>query len=136
MDAPMTDDGPAAVATAFVVHDGDVLLLKRGSAAPEYPGRWSGVSGRIPGDEEPRETATREVAEETGLDVEILDEGDVLEVVDGDRRFHVHPFRCQAPSRNVKLDWENDACAWVPPYEIRARETVPGLWEAWERLAP
>ncbi|MDD5057397.1 MAG: dihydroneopterin triphosphate diphosphatase [Sideroxydans sp.] len=42
----------------------DVLLLERA----DYPGAWQSVTGSREGDETLRETAMREVAEETGLD--------------------------------------------------------------------
>ncbi len=42
----------------------DVLLLERA----DFPGYWQSVTGSRDGDESPRETAIREVAEETGLD--------------------------------------------------------------------
>lgn len=42
----------------------DVLLLERA----DYPGYWQSVTGSRDGDETLRETAIREVAEETGLD--------------------------------------------------------------------
>jgi dATP pyrophosphohydrolase len=42
----------------------DVLLLERA----DFPGYWQSVTGSRDGDETPRETAIREVAEETGLD--------------------------------------------------------------------
>ena len=50
-----------------VIHTPDllVLLLER---AP-WPGYWQSVTGSVAGDEEPlRDTAAREVGEETGLD--------------------------------------------------------------------
>lgn len=42
----------------------DVLLLERA----DYPGYWQSVTGSRDGDESLRETANREVREETGLD--------------------------------------------------------------------
>lgn len=42
----------------------DVLLLERA----DFPGYWQSVTGSRDGDESLRETAIREVAEETGLD--------------------------------------------------------------------
>lgn len=56
-------------ATAFVLHDGKVLLLKHRSL-----GRWMPPGGHVDEHETPDETARRECKEETGLDVEILGE--------------------------------------------------------------
>lgn len=128
MPAP---DDPNPVATAFVVHEGEVLLLLRSDDAPTYPGRWSAVSGVVEPGESPEEAAVREVAEETGLDATVEAAGNPL-VVEG---FEVHPFRLRAQQRQVRLDRENQGFAWTAPDEIRERETVPGLWKAWERVA-
>jgi dATP pyrophosphohydrolase len=54
------------VSTLVVIYTAalDVLLLERA----DYPGYWQSVTGSRDGDETLRETAIREVAEETGLD--------------------------------------------------------------------
>lgn len=54
------------VSALVVIHTAalDVLLLERA----DYPGYWQSVTGSRDGDETLRETAIREVAEETGLD--------------------------------------------------------------------
>ena len=63
--------GPAPLRTVSVVPvaaDGRVLLLKR---APERGGFWQPVTGRMDPGETPRETARRELREETGADVAV-----------------------------------------------------------------
>ncbi len=57
------------VAGAFVVRDGEVLFLKH----RKY-GIWLQPGGHIEEGETPDEAAIREVREETGLEVEIVDE--------------------------------------------------------------
>lgn len=58
----------------MVIHTQDlrVLLLERA----DHPGWWQSVTGSLEGGETPRETAIREVAEETGLnaDAYLLDD--------------------------------------------------------------
>jgi len=54
------------ISVLVVIHTSnlDVLLLERA----DHPGYWQSVTGSRDGDETLRETAIREVAEETGLD--------------------------------------------------------------------
>lgn len=55
--------------TAFIVFEGKVLLVNH----PRY-NKWIPVGGHIELDEDPEEALFREIAEETGLEVEILSE--------------------------------------------------------------
>ncbi|MCL7417580.1 MAG: NUDIX domain-containing protein [Halalkalicoccus sp.] len=59
------------VATVYVVNDGATLLHEH-----ETLGLWLPPGGHIDRDELPHEAATREVREETGLDVDLLREHD------------------------------------------------------------
>jgi 8-oxo-dGTP diphosphatase len=69
----MADDAPAAhrvpCAGAVVVHDGRLLVIRRG----HDPGRglWSVPGGRVESGETPAAACAREVLEETGLVVEV-----------------------------------------------------------------
>jgi len=55
---------PISVLVVIYTSDLDVLLLERA----DHPGYWQSVTGSRDGDETLRETAIREVAEETDLD--------------------------------------------------------------------
>ena len=55
------------VATVYVVHDGATLLHEH-----ERLGMWLPPGGHVDRDELPHEAATREVREETGLDVDLV----------------------------------------------------------------
>jgi 8-oxo-dGTP diphosphatase len=59
---------PKVAAAVFVVHDGNVLLVRRVNE-PEL-GKWSLPAGFVDGEEDPRLAAERECLEETGLKVE------------------------------------------------------------------
>jgi translation initiation factor 2B subunit (eIF-2B alpha/beta/delta family)/8-oxo-dGTP pyrophosphatase MutT (NUDIX family) len=125
------------VVTAFLRHDGELLFVRRSEAVGTYRGRWGGVSGYAEGD--PDGQVRREVREETGIDPDrlaLVRSGRPLDVDDGDRRWRVHPYLFDAPTREVELSEEHDAHEWAPAPAMLDRETVPALWAAYERVAP
>lgn len=62
---------PEVCVGAVLVHDGRLLLIRRGR--PPGEGRWSVPGGRVQGGETLHEAVVREVAEETGLEVAVAD---------------------------------------------------------------
>lgn len=125
------------VVTCFLRNRGEVLLLHRSDETPTYPGRWAGVSGYI--EKTPIDSATREIREETGItDPELIREGEPLEVNDTDtgEQWIVHPYLFDCGTRDVRLNYESSEAEWVSPTVIQERRTVPGLWGAYQRVAP
>ncbi|WP_291317167.1 NUDIX pyrophosphatase [Desulfuromonas sp.] len=124
-----------AVVTAFLRHDGRILLLRRSDRVGSYRGRWAGVSGFL---EDPTALAQalREIREETGLPADRLRlarAGAPLEVLD--RKLEVcwivHPFLFDLDDASgLRLDWEHVESCWVRPEEVKSFETVPALAEA------
>ncbi len=52
----------------------------------------------------------------------------------GSTAFVVHPFLFDAPSRRVRLDWENVEYRWIAPGELKGLDTVPRLDIVLERI--
>lgn len=75
---------PASASCAIVVAERTVCLVKR--RIDPYRDHWTLPAGFQEYDESPRETAVREVREECGLDIEILDLFDVLYTTDDARK--------------------------------------------------
>ncbi|MDM8000305.1 MAG: NUDIX pyrophosphatase [Dehalococcoidia bacterium] len=129
------------VVTCFLEHGGKIMILRRSGRVGTYRGRWAGVSGYIEEGTSAPEQAWTEIREECGVDsddVELVREGQPLEVVDSDlgRKWIVHPFRFRVvrPDK-VRIDWEHTEAKWVVPDDIGRHETVPKLLEAWRRVA-
>jgi 8-oxo-dGTP pyrophosphatase MutT (NUDIX family) len=107
------------------VRDGSLDLVLVGRARPE---RWSIPKGTpIPG-ETLEQTAMREVREETGLWVQILEPlGDITYWFSARGVRHhktVHFFLLEAMGGNIEdHDWENDFVAWLPEEEALQRMT-------------
>lgn len=130
---------PTPVVAVFLRHRGDVLLVRRSDAVDTYAGRWGTVSGYVEAD--PETDARREIREETALDgddIDLVRAGDAFLVEDPDREspWRVHPFLFDSATRSIDPNWEIAGVAWTTPGTIFDRETVPGLWEDWERVRP
>ena len=129
------------VVTCFLEREGKIMLLRRSERVGTYQGRWAGVSGYVEEDRKPLEQAWTEVKEETGLDVgdvEIVREGQPLEVVDAElgREWIVHPFRFKVlKPKKIKIDWEHTEAKWIGPEDIAQHKTVPKLLEAWQQVS-
>ncbi len=126
------------VVTAFLRHNGKILIVRRSGRVGSYRGRWSAVSGYLE-DPIPLAQARREIREETGLPeqtVHLVRAGEPLEVPDEKLAtcWVVHPFLFEIDDpEQVRLDWENRELRWVDPAEIADLSTVPQLAEALQR---
>ncbi len=121
----------ARIVTAFLEHDGLVLILKRSMNVKSMKGKWAGISGYIE-DEEPIDAAIREIEEETGIErskLRFIAKGSVIEVYDNDITWLVHPFRFYTDDTNRRLESEHDEYRWIKPEEIIYYDTVPKLKE-------
>jgi ADP-ribose pyrophosphatase YjhB (NUDIX family) len=128
----------ARVGVGAVVLDGDrVLLVQRGGAT--LPGKWSIPGGLVELGETTAEAARREVAEECGLDIELVDVCGVLDRVirdpDGRVRYHWVLVDYLAIARGGTLCAGDDAAdaRWVAIDEVTRYDTTDGLFEMIER---
>lgn len=124
-------EGTVEVAVGAVVRRGDeILLVRRGRGAGV--GKWSLPGGRVAFGETLRAAVAREVAEETGLDVEV---GRFVGFVErsGTDPFPYHyvildfaatPLEAEAP---LRAGDDADAAAWFPCAELPEVDLVPGL---------
>ena len=124
----------ARIATAFLAHNGFILILKRSKRVKTMKGKWAGISGYIE-DETPKDAAMREVKEETGIDkdkLKLLAEGNVIDVIDHENNtiWRVYPFLFYTSTTNIRLEKEHVAYKWIKPEEIINYNTVPKLKEA------
>ena len=139
----MSDAFKIPVSTLVVIHTEalDVLLLERA----DRPGYWQSVTGSQDPGESLRETAIREVREETGITVRARERiGDVSYVYRRDgRRIHkvVHYFLCTfVEGSTADHDHEVDDARWIPLEEALTALTYPGerrlIARVIARLAP
>ncbi len=124
------------VITAFLRHQGKILLVKRSEKVGSYQGYWSAISGYLE-DLTPLAQAQREIREETGLksgDIQLIRYGKPLEVPSPKHHccWVVHPFLFDIKDpHQIRLDWENSESSWIDPASIGTYVTVPMLQEAY-----
>jgi 8-oxo-dGTP pyrophosphatase MutT (NUDIX family) len=120
------------VVTCFLRRGERVLVLKRSMDVRTNKGKWAGVSGYVEPGETPRETAYKELEEETSATAEQLElvrEAPPLTFVDEENEttWVVHPFLFDDRGVEVRLDWEHTDLAWMDPLQLDALDTVMGL---------
>jgi 8-oxo-dGTP pyrophosphatase MutT (NUDIX family) len=126
------------VATSLLINsDGEILILKRSNKVKTYRGLWGGVAGYVEENEEPYDTAIKEIKEEVGLkkgDISLVKQLDPIVFTDYydkkryDWKIFVFLFKIRKKSKII-IDWEHTEYRWIPPSEIVKYATVPHLKE-------
>jgi 8-oxo-dGTP pyrophosphatase MutT (NUDIX family) len=128
---------PTHVVTCFLRRGSKVLVLRRSQRVLTHKGLWAGVSGYIEPDEEPVETAFKELLEEvsaTPEQLELVNQAEplVFEDVPTGTLWAVHPFLFDDLGVDVTTDWEHVEHRWIEPEEMGSLDTVPMLQETLE----
>jgi 8-oxo-dGTP pyrophosphatase MutT (NUDIX family) len=124
------------VATCLLINEnGELLILKRSSKVRTYKGMWGGIAGYVEENEEPYETAIKEMREEVGVkkeNISLVKRLGPIEFTDfynGERydwEIFVFVFRIGKKGK-INIDWEHLEYRWIPPSEIEKYDTVPHL---------
>ena len=126
-----SDSPKPVVAVGVVVRRGDeILLVQRGK--PPHHGSWSIPGGHLRFGETISDAATREVREECGVEIQLLDARLVLNRIGRDGagiqyHFVIIDLLADWVSGNPVAGDDADAVMWVRPDEIPKLETSPGL---------
>lgn len=125
------DDGFVVAVAALIFREGRVLAMRRAETKDVGAGLWETVSGRVLPDEQPLEALTREIAEETSLEVRIDPRPvDAYSMRRGDRPMVVVLYRCDWVSGEVVRSEEHDDHAWWTPEEFERNSTLARLGRA------
>ena len=129
------------VASIFLRHEGDILLLERSQEVSSYPGKWGTVAGHIEATESLLEAVAREITEETELrpdEWSLERTGEPFTVTDSslDVEWQIHPILVSTTHSDISTNWETAEYEWTSPEAIHNRETVPDLWETYDRVRP
>lgn len=123
------DDVRPVVGAGAVVQDADArLLVVRRGRAPAA-GRWSLPGGRVERGERAADTVVREVAEETGLTVEVTSFVGFSEAIHHDHHVVILDFLAAVVGGRLRPGDDADEVAWVTRAELEDRPTTDGLLE-------
>lgn len=119
---------PEVAVGAVVIHDGRLLLIRRGRG-PAL-GQWSVPGGRVEWGETLARAVEREVAEETGLTVQCGPFVGWVERMGAGHHYVIMDFRADiVGDAAVALRAGDDAAeaGWIPLSEVPAVDLVDGL---------
>jgi mutator protein MutT len=124
---------------AVVVHEGRVLLVKRGKEP--LKGRWLVPGGTVELGETLLEAVVREVAEETGLTVrprEVVYVFDRIEREEGRVLFHyvIVDYACDLVGGALRAGSDADDAAWVARADLGRYDVPAPARELIERVLP
>jgi ADP-ribose pyrophosphatase YjhB (NUDIX family) len=120
--------GPETCVGAIVVHEGDLLLVRR--ANEPGIGEWSIPGGRVRASETLAEAVVREVLEETGLEGICEDLVGWAERIEPGYHFVILDFRVTLLERGTPIAGDDAVEArWVSLSEVAELNLVEGLAE-------
>jgi 8-oxo-dGTP diphosphatase len=124
---------------AVIFDEAGRLLLVRRAREPGR-GRWSVPGGRVESGETDAQAVTREVAEETGLVVEIVRLlGNVQRQALGAGVFDIYDYCCRVTGGTLRPGDDADDARWCDGQTLATLPVVTGLIEAltdWQCLPP
>lgn len=110
--------------------DGKILVMKRADHDDHKPGVWETVGGGMDEAESPQESLRREIREEAGLEVEILEPFNIFSFKKDTGEFKVGiTFVCDYMNGEVILSEEHSEYKWIRPHEFANMASVPSLHE-------
>lgn len=107
-----------------VVKRGEKLLLVKRSENESSAGKWCFPGGSIEEGETSEEAAIREVVEETGLDVQIIDTGESFVAKGELGKWQIYPFLMSDNGGEVELNHENSEFKWLEKHQMLEYDTL------------
>ncbi|OLS13740.1 MAG: Nucleoside triphosphatase [Promethearchaeota archaeon CR_4] len=117
---------PVRAIKAIILKEGSILILRKSDKVDIYPGQWDLPGGRLDPGESWNEGLSREVREETALEVTFIREIRTWQSLKWDTIGKT--VACDYVSGEVQLSWEHTEYYWVVPENI-----ITGDFPEWIR---
>ncbi len=110
--------------------DDKILVLKRSSTDDFNSEIWETVGGGMKEEESPEEALKREIMEETGIEVKVVEPFRTFTFRKDTGEFKVGiTFICDYISGEIRLSEEHSDYKWIKPEEFENLESIPSLYE-------
>jgi 8-oxo-dGTP diphosphatase len=112
-------------------------MLRRSRTKDHAPAEWEFGSGRVEYGEHPEDAVHREVREETGLEIDIVESVATFHFYRGAAREEAVgiTFWCRYRAGELALSKEHDQAVWASSTDAKALVSFPGGAEAIDRVA-
>jgi 8-oxo-dGTP pyrophosphatase MutT (NUDIX family) len=133
---------PKVVTCLLINNKGKLLILKRSNKVSTYKGQWGGVAGYVEENENPYDTAIKEIREEVGIkeeNVTLIKKLNPIEISDFyneikyEWKIFVFLFKIEKKGK-INIDWEHSTYRWILPLKIKNYDTVPYFKEVVSKL--
>jgi 8-oxo-dGTP diphosphatase len=105
------------------------LLLRRSTTSQGNPGRWDFPGGKVETGEGFDQSVTREVREETGLEISIVRVVGFAESESPERRIAYIILEGRRERGDVRLSEEHEEFLWAPVRSLSAMDLCPQFLE-------
>jgi 8-oxo-dGTP diphosphatase len=113
---------------SFVFHGEDVLLMKRAPHKRVFPNQYNGLGGHIERDEDPYQSAIREIKEESGLDVHDVRLRAIHNIDSGQSTgIMLMVFSAQSNSREITVTSDEGTLHWMPIAQLSEYDLVEDI---------
>ena len=115
--------------------DGKFLTLHRTETAPHHPLSWDFPGGIIDEGESIEEGASREIKEETGLEIKTLELLNLHSRIIENKKLYIPLiYTTQTESEKIVISWEHDKFQWVTKDEFLNLEAAETLKNAVRKI--
>lgn len=116
-----TDSKVAFVINAILIHNSEILILKRSDKVATNKNSWDCIGGYCDENTLPINILKKELKEEINLNLDYVDKIEELEIIEinDEKKWIIYPFIVYLNSKpKIQLDWEHTEYKWVNKNEV------------------